>query len=110
MRIPYEGEWINNWLWTRSNLSRDFLAIIDEAGGVERRFTAGDLEDRSSRAAGFLRDHGVAKGDVVCTLSWPRVEVLDLLFACSKLGAVYFPMNTRLARPEIEALAKQLSP
>lgn len=110
MKIPYDGEWINNWLSARSRIAPDLLAIVDESGGVERRFTVRDLENRASRAGSFLRDSGISKGDVVCAVSWPRVEVIDLLFACSKLGAVFFPLNTRLAPPEIEELVQQVMP
>jgi fatty-acyl-CoA synthase len=111
LRIPYEGAWINDWLAARTSISPDWLAVIDEADNVERRFTVGELNNRANRVASFLREKtDIRKGDFVCALTRPRVEVIDLLFACSKLGAVFFPLNTRLASPEISELISKFRP
>jgi fatty-acyl-CoA synthase len=111
MRIPYEGAWINDWLSARTNIYPNWLAVIDEADNVERRFTVRDLNNRANHVASFLRENAdIKKGDFVCALTRPRVEVIDLLFACSKLGAVFFPLNTRLASPEVSELVTKFRP
>jgi fatty-acyl-CoA synthase len=109
--VPYEGAWTNDWAAARARLTPDWVALADEADGTERRFTFRELEDRASRAGGFLRETGkLSKGDLVCVLSWPRAEMVEVLLACSKLGAVFVPLNTRLAAPEIEEQIRRFAP
>ena len=109
--VSYEGAWINDWVAARGKLTPGWVALVDEAAGKERRFTFGELDDRASRVAGFLAQDGkVSKGDSVCVLSWPRAEMVEVLFACSKLGAVFIPLNTRLAPPEVAEQLVRFSP
>ncbi|MCL4518431.1 MAG: AMP-binding protein [Thaumarchaeota archaeon] len=111
MKIPVEGSWINDWLAKRSSLTPDWVAILDNATGEMRRFTFSDLNARASRVAAYLKHEiGIKKGDLLCLLSWPRVEVLDLLFACSKLGAILFPLNTRYTSSEISNIVQEFKP
>jgi crotonobetaine/carnitine-CoA ligase len=62
-----------------------------DAGDGSRTF--GEAAEHAARLAGALRDAGVAAGDRVATLSENRIELLDLLAACSWLGAVLVPVN-----------------
>src|SRR5699024_6716782 len=63
--------------------------------------------DRACRIAEFLaREWGVEKGVRVATLMHNRVEAVELLFACAKLGAVLVPLNWRLARAELEYILR----
>ena len=111
MKIPFEGKWINDWISKRSSITPDWVAILDNATGDLRRFTFRDINERASRAAAYLKyELGVSKGDFLCILSWPRVEVLDLLFACSKLGAIFFPLNTRYTAIEISEILREYKP
>ncbi len=111
MRIPFEGTWINNWLERRSALTPEWLAIVDDATGTERRFTFRELNERADKVAAYLKEEaGVKKGEFVCALTWARVEVIDLLFACSKLGAVFVPLNTRYTEAEILRVTQQYRP
>ncbi|MCL5067906.1 MAG: AMP-binding protein, partial [Thaumarchaeota archaeon] len=111
MRIPFEGTWVNNWLERRSALTPEWVAIADDATGTERRLTFRELNERANKVAAYLKEEaGVKKGEFVCALTWPRVEVIDLLFACSKLGAVFVPFNTRYTETEISRLIRQYRP
>ena len=62
------------------------------------------LDERSSRLAQALRDSGVGPGDRVAYLDRTAPEVIELLFAVSKIGAVIVPMNWRLAGRELSAV------
>src|SRR5947209_7506377 len=75
------------------------VAVAVAEGGRELTFAA--LDARSNRLAQALRASGVGPGDRVAYLDRTAPEVLELLFAVSKLGAVIVPMNWRLAAPEL---------
>jgi len=64
--------------------------------------TYGDLADAVDRTAGALASMGVRKGDRVAMLGENSPEFIQVMFACFHLGAVYVPINTRLAPPEVQ--------
>ena len=47
-----------------------------------------------------LASLGVHKGDRVAYLGYNHPELLSMLFACARLGALFVPLNFRLAAPE----------
>jgi crotonobetaine/carnitine-CoA ligase len=55
-----------------------------------------ELDQRSSRTAGGLHALGVERGDRVAILADNSVEFAEVVFACSKLGAVEVPINVYL--------------
>jgi crotonobetaine/carnitine-CoA ligase len=55
-----------------------------------------ELDHRSSRTAAGLRALGVERGDRVAVLAENSVEFAEVVFACSKLGAVEVPVNVYL--------------
>lgn len=70
-----------------------------------RTLTRGQLRDAIVRASTRLRDAwGVRNGDRVAYLGANRSEELVLLFALARIGAVFAPLNTRLAVPELAAI------
>ena len=70
----------------------------------DRELTFAALDERSSRLARALSDSGVGPGDRVAYLDRTAPEVIEVLFAVSKIGAVIVPMNWRLAGPELSAV------
>ena len=89
---------IGSWLQRRRPKSGTKTAII--AG--ERSLSYSELAGRSTRLANALRDRGVAKGDRVAYLGENDPSFLETLFAAGMAGAVFVPLNTRLAPPEIQ--------
>jgi len=77
--------------------SPDRLAVIY---GTER-ITYGDLFDRMRQLAAFLREKGVGEGDVVGVFMKNSAAFLEIAFAASYLGAVFLPINYRLAAAEV---------
>jgi len=69
-----------------------------------------DLHRLSSRSAQALRSAGVNAGDRVALLTKNRAEFYELLFACSKIGAILVGLNWRLAPGEIEAIVADAKP
>ncbi len=76
---------------------------VEEDGG--RSLTYADLETRSNRLAHYLTEvAGVRAGDRVGYLLYNRLEVVELLVACAKLGVIAAPMNFRLTEPDLRAI------
>ena len=69
-----------------------------------------ELHELSSRSAQALLSEGVKAGDRVALLTKNRAEFYELLFACSKIGAILVGLNWRLAPLEIEAIVADAQP
>ncbi|MDE8669293.1 long-chain fatty acid--CoA ligase [Pseudarthrobacter sp. H3Y2-7] len=89
---------IGSWLQRRRPKSGSKAALISG----DRETSYGELADRSVRLASALRDRGVTKGARVAYLGDNHPSFLETLFACGQLGAIFVPLNTRLAPPEIQ--------
>ncbi|WP_427128865.1 long-chain-fatty-acid--CoA ligase [Pseudarthrobacter sp. S9] len=89
---------IGSWLQRRRPKSGTKTAVINGA----RELSYEQLAERSTRLANALRDRGVAKGDRVAYLGENDPSFLETLFAAGLVGAVFVPLNTRLAPPEIQ--------
>jgi long-chain acyl-CoA synthetase len=70
----------------------------------ERDLTYAELHDRSSRLAQALLAAGAGVQTRVAYLGRTAPEVVELLFATSKIGAVTVPLNWRLAAPELATI------
>jgi len=89
---------IGSWLQRRRPKSGTKTAVI--AGTRELSYE--ELAGRAARLANAFRDRGVVKGDRVAYLGENDPSFLETLFAAGLLGAVFVPLNTRLAPPEIQ--------
>ena len=76
----------------------------------DRAIAYGELDERSSRLAQALLAAGVRKGSRVAHLDRTAPEVIELLFAVSKIGAVLVPLNWRLAPPELSLVLDDAQP
>ncbi|TAK54019.1 MAG: long-chain fatty acid--CoA ligase [Gammaproteobacteria bacterium] len=65
-----------------------------------REITYAELAGRIRRAAAVLAGLGVGPGDAVAYLGLNSPALLTLLFACARQGAMFVPLNWRLAPPE----------
>ena len=63
--------------------------------------TYGDIDNRVSKLANALRERGVEFGDRVALLGTNHPAYLETLFAAGLLGAIFVPLNARLATPEL---------
>ncbi|MDE1145144.1 MAG: AMP-binding protein [Azospirillaceae bacterium] len=59
-----------------------------------RKYTLGELQERSIRLAHGLLAAGARAGECVTSVLDNSVEQLLLLLACSRIGAVHVPLNT----------------
>ncbi len=88
---------IGSWPARRARRTPDRTAVVHE----DRVLTYGVLHRRVLRLAHVLRALGVTSGDRVAYLGPNHPAFLETLFAAGALGAVFVPLNTRLAAPEL---------
>ncbi|MFA1538857.1 acyl-CoA synthetase [Actinomadura monticuli] len=68
----------------------------------DRRFTNRELLTRVDALAHGLLDLGIGRGDVVGLLLYNHAEFLEAVLAAGRIGAVFLPLNYRLAPAEWE--------
>ena len=98
--------YIGDWMARGASYWPDNTAVVDRG----ERFTYAQMNRRADDLAGWLRAAGVDRGDRVALLAMNGVEVLDLLFACAKLGAVFVPLNWRSHWRELAAVVTLTGP
>lgn len=88
---------LSDWIERQAGFTPDKAAIRFEGGEITYAVLAARIE-----AAAWALKHelGVQAGDRVAHLGLNRPEMLILLFACARMGAIFTPMNWRLAPPE----------
>jgi Acyl-CoA synthetases (AMP-forming)/AMP-acid ligases II len=86
------------WMAKRRLRSPDKTAIIDNEGST---ITYRQLADGADRVAAVLQSWGIRKGDAVAYLGENSPTFLQTMFGVVQVGAVFVPINTRLAVPEI---------
>ncbi len=89
---------LGSWTARRARKTPGALAVIHR----ETRYTYAQLHERSTRLAHRLRSLGVRRGDRVAFIAPNHPAYLETLFAAGQLGAVFVPLNTRLAERELE--------
>ena len=99
---------VSDWLARRAALSPERLALVDTIRG--RKITYREWNGAANRTARYLRRLGVERGARVAVLATNSVEVLDVWFACAKLGAIFQPLNWRLTESELAALVEDGTP
>ncbi|WP_349358677.1 AMP-binding protein [Stappia sp.] len=89
---------IDSWIEAHARFTPDKPAIRFDAETLTYR----DLARAVGEVAGLLRDgHGIGRGDRIAYLGTNAPDVVVLLFAAARLGAILLPLNWRLAPPEL---------
>ncbi|MGB5749791.1 MAG: long-chain fatty acid--CoA ligase [Desulfobacterales bacterium] len=86
--------WVKRW----SELHPNKTAIIYE----DNKTSYLELHQKVNRACCWLQSLGIEKGDRVVVMLRNCPEFLELYLACSRLGALFVPVNFRLAAPELD--------
>jgi fatty-acyl-CoA synthase len=87
---------LGSWPARRARMTPGKVALIQ--AGCSRTYA--ELAQNTTRLAHGLAAQGVIRGDRVAFLGLNSVELVEMMFATAKLGAVFIPLNTRLAPPE----------
>ena len=75
----------------------------------DRALTYAQLDERSNRLAQALLGSGIDRGARVAYLGRSAPEVIELLLAASKIGAVIVPLNWRLSPRRARRCARGLA-
>jgi long-chain acyl-CoA synthetase len=75
-----------------------------------RSLTFRELHTRVEGIAGTLASHGFGVGDRLALLLPNGPEYIELIYACSMLGVIAVPLNTRLSTKEIDRVLEDASP
>jgi len=94
--------WVERW----ANLHAEKVAVIYQ----EDKITYRELFRRMDATCVYLQSIGIEKGDRICVMLKNSLEFLELFLACAKLGAIFVPLNFRLAPPEIKYLIENAGP
>ena len=97
------SHWISHWAdWHGARTAVHFAG---------QDISYGEMDSRVRRLAAMLqRELAVGKGDRVAHLGYNSPELLELLFACARLGAMLVPLNWRLAPPEHAWILRNCEP
>ena len=97
---------LDNWLAQRAETCPDRVALI--AGGAE--LTYAELEHEATSAARRLAARGARRDATVVLELPPGLEHVVLLHGLMKVGAVAYPLNTRLAERERDEELERAAP
>lgn len=85
------------WLAKRRLKDPDKTAIVFGDESITYR----QFADTADRVAAVLWQRGIRKGDAVAYIGENSPQFLEVMFGVAQIGAVFVPVNTRLAAPEI---------
>lgn len=94
--------WVERW----ASFSPARAAIIFEGATV----TYSDLHQRANRTSCWLQDLGIEKGDRIAVFLHNCPEFIELYLACARIGAIFVPINYRLAPPELDYILRSSRP
>ncbi|HET6228429.1 MAG TPA: AMP-binding protein [Longimicrobiaceae bacterium] len=90
------------------HLAGDRIALVDRTRGD--RLTYPELDASADRWAAVLRGMHIGRGDIVAALAGNRREVIELFFACGRVGAALLPLNWRLSAAELAPILEDAVP
>ena len=94
--------WVKRW----SELHPHKTAIIFEGC----RISYLELHEKVNRACCWLQSLGIVKGERVAVMLSNCPEFIELFLACSRMGAIFVPVNYRLAAAELDFTLTDSSP
>ena len=96
-----------DWIEARAEAAPEAAALEFEGDAISYERLIAD----AGRIAGLLaRDYGVGVGDRVAYLGLNHPDVIRLTLACHWLGAIFNPLNSRLAKEEYRQLLEDGEP
>ena len=98
-----------DWITHHATFTPNKQALVDLAS--DRHLTYAQLDARITKAALYLRDAlGVGENDRVAIISHNDSDAFEIQFACRRIGAIFMPLNWRLAVAELEYICNDGGP
>ncbi len=94
--------WVQRW----SELHPDKPAVIFEGDAI----SYASLHQRANKTSCWLQAVGIEKGDRVAVMLNNGVEFIEIFLACSRLGAIFVPLNFRVSARELDYYIKNSRP
>ncbi len=85
--------WVQRW----RELNPEKPAVIFNDRVISYR----ELHHRANRTAAWLQSLGIEKGDRVAVMLMNSLEFIEVFLACSRLGAIFVPINYRITGREL---------
>ncbi|MEO6457501.1 MAG: AMP-binding protein [Chloroflexia bacterium] len=85
-------------------------ALMYKPGSATEIWSYTHLNERANRAAVWLRDHGVSKGDRIIIWSPNNPSWVAAYFGAVRIGAIVVPLDVRSSVEFAERVAKQTEP
>ena len=98
-----------NWIEKHANFVPDRIALrfLPNPDAPAWEWSYADFAGRVRKLARGLRQElGIGRGDRIAFLGYNHPDMLALLFACARLGAILVPLNWRLAPAEHEYILR----
>ena len=94
--------WVQRW----SELHADKPAVIFEGDTI----SYASLHQRANKTSCWLQAVGIEKGDRVAVMLNNGVEFIEIFLACSRLGAIFVPLNARVSARELDYYLRNSRP
>ena len=88
---------VGSWPMRRARINPAAIALRQD----NRVLSYAELAERVDRVAAALSSEGVGQGDRVAYLGPNDISTFEVFFAAGRLGALFVPINWRLAPPEV---------
>ena len=99
---------IVDWIGHNAANQPDKTATVELPSG--RRQTYAQMHERVGRIAGWLKELGIQRGDRVGVLAPNSSDMLDIIFATWRIGAVHLALNFRLTPSELDYIIGNAEP
>jgi len=105
--LPRSGNFgLGTWPLRRARIAPDAPALSQG----HRVVTWSQLANRTARLTAALTELGVVRGERVAYLGPNDLAIFETFFATAQVGAVFVPLNTRLAAAELQYMLRDCEP
>lgn len=107
-KAAIEPGYIADWVSHHALVTPDKTALIDLASS--RKFSYAEFDQRVGKLAGYLQSIGIKRGDRVGFYLFNSTDIMEIVFACWRIGAVSLALNFRLTAKELEYIVNDSQP
>jgi len=97
---------VSKWIAEQSSWAPQRVALRFEGCTI----TYAELEDRIAHTAAGLRARGAQRGDRIAYLGPNCPELLEVFFACARIGGIFVPLNARMPAAELRVFVEVAEP
>ena len=109
MQVPnHEMKKVYDWVAKHALFTPDKIALVEASSG--KQFTYEEFNQIANRVANLLEKLVIKKGDRVAIMAPNCVEILFTLFGTTKVGAIFVPLNHKLASAELIPIVQNCEP